>query len=132
MLDTDLYKLFLDTPLDWDKKSYRFSRDEKDMSPYTLIDDDKSITIVHNVLGIDKKDLKLTIKEENGKTILLVEGITEDSFIKDKKYSISSTFALDDSRLDIAKASCTMKNGLLYIVIPTKEVETKTINIKVM
>ena len=50
MLDNelnDLVNLFFE-PFDWDKKGYRFNRDEKDMSPYSIIKTKDSMTIVHN------------------------------------------------------------------------------------
>ena len=44
-------------PFDWDKDFYKFMRYEKDMHPYSVIKNkDGSITIVHNVLGLDKKE----------------------------------------------------------------------------
>ena len=55
--DLDLWDSF--NPFDWDKKTYKFDRDVKDMNPYSVINTDKEIIIVHNVLGIRKEDLKL-------------------------------------------------------------------------
>ena len=59
---------------DWDKKSYKFNRDEKDMHPYSIINNKKETIIVHNVLGKDKKDLKISLKKESGNTYILIEG----------------------------------------------------------
>ena len=48
-------------PLNWEKDFYKFTRDEKDMYPYSINKNkDGSITIVHNIVGLDKKDLKLS------------------------------------------------------------------------
>lgn len=116
--DEDLINLLFE-PLDWDKKSYKFNRGEKDMSPYSIYNTDKSTTIVHNVLGVDKRDLKLIRKSENGIVYILIEGKTKDAFTG-KEYSVSSRFALDDTQLDLSNISSTMNNGLLYIVIPAK------------
>lgn len=122
--DEDLISLLFE-PLDWDKKSYRFNRGEKDMNPYSIYNTEKSTTIVHNVLGVDKKDLKLTKKTENGVAYILIEGKTKDA-ITGKEYSISSRFALDDTQLDLSNISSTMSNGLLYIIIPAKTKIKKT------
>ena len=58
MLNDDFLNLFID-PLTWDKNSYKFNREEKDMRPYSVTNTKKDTIIVHNVLGIDKKDLNL-------------------------------------------------------------------------
>lgn len=123
MFEFDLGELFnLENPLDWDKNNYRFNREEKDMHPYSISNlKDKSI-ITHNVLGIDKKDLKLNLTRENGNVYIVIEGKTIDEFTK-KTYSISSRFAIDETQLDLAKISSTMKNGLLYIIMPFKKKE---------
>lgn len=129
MFEKDIFDLFLNTPFDWDKKSYKFNRDEKDMHPYSIINhEDKSI-IVHNIVGINKKDLKIRLEKEAGNAFIIIEGRTKDE-ITNKVYSVSSRFAIDYTQLDIKKATSTMNNGLLYITIPflaidnTNSVET--------
>lgn len=108
-------------PFDWDKNFYKFMRDEKDMHPYSVNQNkDGSITIVHNVLGLDKKDLKLSVKAIDGKTFILIEGKTTDE-ITGKVYSINSKFDCDSNRCDLNNIKSTMKNGLLYITIAAKE-----------
>ena len=67
MFDDNFFDLILDGPFTWDKNAYKFNRTEKDMHPYSVVDGKETLVIVHNVLGVDKKDLKLTIKNENGK-----------------------------------------------------------------
>ena len=62
---------------DWDKRDYRFNRAEKDMSPYTEIHKDGKIILIHNVVGIDKKDLKVSTKTENQITYLCINGKTK-------------------------------------------------------
>ena len=78
-------------PFDWDKKNYKFNREEKDMHPYSLKATDKEVIITHNILGIDKKDLKITRESENGITFILITGKTKDT-ITGKEYSINSRF----------------------------------------
>ena len=78
MFDKDL-DILIDTlfPLDWDKKNYKFNREEKDMHPYTIKYSEKEMFITHNILGIDKKDLKITNESENGKTFISIKGKTK-------------------------------------------------------
>ena len=116
---------------DWDKKNYKFNRDEKDMHPYSIIDNEKEVIIVHNVLGIDKKDLKISINKQSGNTYILIEGKSIDELTK-KEYSISSRFALDTTQLDIKNITSTMKNGLLYIIAPLKKEEKLKQNIDII
>lgn len=119
MFDSELID-FLFEPFDWDKKSYKFNREEKDMHPYSIIKNDKETIITHNVLGINKEDLKLTRKNENGDSYIVIEGKTKDE-LTNKEYSVSSRFALDKSQLDLSGIKSSVKNGLLYIIIPNKE-----------
>lgn len=130
MFDFDIIDLF--NSLDWDKKSYKFNRDEKDMHPYSIMNLKDKTLIVHNVLGVDKKDLKLSFEKENGVGYILINGKSVDEYTK-KEYSISSRFAIDPTQLDLNKITCTMKNGLLYISIPTivEDKKSQKIEIKI-
>jgi HSP20 family molecular chaperone IbpA len=132
MFDNDFFNLILEDPFTWDKNFYKFNRTEKDMHPYSVVDGKESIVIVHNVLGISKKDLKLSVKRE-GKTYLSIEGKTKD-IITTKEYSVSSRFELDTDQLDLTKVSSQLSNGLLYITIAKKKVEPqlKSINIEIL
>lgn len=115
----DLSKIFDNSDLDWDKKSYKFDRAEKDMHPYSITNREKSVVITHNVLGIDKKDLKVSLNKENGVYYIELAGATKDS-ITGKNYSISSKFALNDEELDLSNIKTSAVNGLLYIEIARK------------
>ena len=131
MFDNDIIDLFFNDPFNWDKKSYKFNRDEKDMHPYSIINNDNTSIIVHNVVGINKKDLKLRYEREGGSAYIVIEGKTQDEITK-KVYSVSSRFAIDYTQLDVKKATSTMSNGLLYITIPylsEKEANIETIEI---
>lgn len=107
-------------PFDWDKTLYKFNRAEKDMSPYSIINKKDKVIIIHNILGIDKKDLKLNIKVENHRRYLTIEGRTKDE-ITEKEYSISSTFTVDDRNLDMKNVVSRVERGLLFIEIPVKK-----------
>ena len=131
MFDKDTFSIFLE-PITWDLDSYAFNRDEKDMRPYSVQDKKDQTIIVHNILGIEKQDLKVTRELKNNTVFLLIEGKTKDN-ITGKDYSIKSQLQLDDSYLDVSKISCDMKNGLLYITIPKREKQSidKVVNIKI-
>ena len=124
MFEFDFDELFTPLLLDWDKKSYKFNREEKAMHPYSIKNTGKDMLITHNILGIDKKDLKITTESENGVNYILIKGKTKDS-ITEKEYSIDSRFALDDTQLDLANIKAIAQNGLLYITIPNKKKELK-------
>lgn len=121
MFNDDFFTIALD-PFNWDKNSYKFNREEKDMHPYSVVSLPDKTIIVHNVLGIDKKDLKITRKIEKDTVYLVIEGQTKDTFTG-KEYSISSTLQVDERQLNIENISCNMKNGLVYIVIPKKQIK---------
>lgn len=116
--------------LDWDKKNYRFNREEKDMHPFSVKNTKETSTIIHNVLGINKEDIKLTLLKENGNTYISIEGKSKDE-ITGKEYSVSSRFAIDGTQLELKKITSTMKNGLLYITIPFKKAEVSKENIQI-
>ena len=112
---------YIINPFDWDKNFYKFTRDEKDMYPYSVnYNKDNSITIVHNVVGLDKKDLKLSTKIADGKGWIIIEGQTKDE-ITGKTYSINSKFTCDLKTCDLNNITSLMKNGLLYITIAAQE-----------
>ena len=123
---SDLFDYFMN-PFNWDKHFYRFTRDEKDMNPYTINKGkDGSITIVHNVVGLDKKDLHLSTKVIDGKGWIIIDGQTKDE-ITGKTYSINSKFSCDVNQCDLDNIASVMRNGLLYITImPKKKAEVKT------
>ena len=122
MIDKDLDCIISNfiNPFDWDKTLYKFNRAEKDMNPYSIVNKKDEVIIVHNILGIDKKDLKLQVKVETHKRYLIIEGRTKDE-ITEKEYSISSSFEVDDRNLDMKKAKITVDRGLLFIRIPLKK-----------
>ena len=130
----DLFDYFMNNGFNWDKNFYKFTRDEKDMCPYTINKKNGSVIIVHNVVGLDKKDLKLSIRTEENKTwgFIIIEGETQDE-ITGKKYSVNSRLSVDLNSLDLNKVTSTMKNGLLYITIEAKKktIENKVRNIQI-
>ena len=120
-------------PFAWNKEFYQFNRLEKDMKPYSVHKNDNGVTLVHNVVGVDKKDLSVRLIEENGMSKLVIEGETEPSLDSPKsKYSVHSEFILDNNK-KIEDISSKLENGLLYITInyeEPKEGSIKTIDIQ--
>lgn len=109
-----------DSLFDFDRKYYTFRRSEKDMAPYSIIKQkEKGKTIlVHNILGINKDDLSVTVKTENGHKILYISGETKDE-VTEQSYSVNSRFTLGNvDNIDKITSEC--KNGLLYIIIVYK------------
>lgn len=101
---------------------------------YSIVNSENNSIIVCDVLGIDKKDLKLVVYQKLDGIYLKVSGITKNKITK-KYYEINASFALDDTQLDLTKITSNMENGLLYITIPVKKEQPKnfkTINIEIL
>lgn len=111
---------FADALIGWDKDFYQFYRKEKDMYPYTAIAEKDKLVIVHNVLGINKEDISISIKRENETTYLLITGNSKDE-ITNQSYRIRSRFPLKEGKYELDKIEATAKNGLVYITIPYKK-----------
>ena len=101
---------------DWDKTFYSFLRGEKDMMPYSIIRKSESeVLLVHNIVGINKEDLDISIKTENGEKMLYIIGQSKDE-LTGKKYDINSRFRISTGNKIIGTKS-SVKNGLLYITL---------------
>lgn len=106
-------------PFAWDKEVYKFRRLEKDMYPYSVHEGENEVTLVHNVLGIDKKDLKVNLEHENSKLVISGETTNEKT---NNTYSVHSEFRLDNNK-KIKDIKSKLENGLLYITIEYEENE---------
>lgn len=102
-------------PFLWDKDFYSFNRREKDMYPYSIHTKENGIILVHNVVGINKEDLDISIKEVKGDKYLIISGNTKSQQTQDE-YSVNSKFRLDGTK-KISSVKSELKNGLLYIYI---------------
>ena len=111
-----------DSLFDFDRNYYNFRRNEKDMAPYSIIHkkEENKIILVHNILGINKEDLNVSVRTENKHKILYISGETKDE-VTGQNYSINSRFMLSDIS-DIEDISSECKNGLLYVVIKRKKI----------
>ena len=94
----------VDDLFDFDRHFYFFNRDEKDMHPYDVVRKSNSIVITHNVLGIEKEDLKITVRTENLKSYLMIAGASKDK-ITGKTYSVNSRFQYNPDEIDVSKAN---------------------------
>lgn len=121
---------FLFNPFLWDREVYKFNRFEKDMNPFSVHKKDNKVILVHNVVGVDKKDLNLKISEKDGLNKLIISGetINEDT---DSKYSIHSEFTLDKDK-KIKDISSKLENGLLYITIEYEKDALEAGSVKVI
>lgn len=106
---------FLLNSLLWDRDVYKFNRLEKDMNPYSVHKEDNGVTLVHNVVGLSKEDLKIKVVEKNGESKLVISGETKNEKTN-SNYSVYSEFVLDSDK-KIKDISSKLENGLLYITI---------------
>jgi HSP20 family molecular chaperone IbpA len=112
--------------LDFDKDFYRFSRGVKDNFPYQIKRAKDHATIIHNVVGINPKDIHVEIEPERNVTYLVVRGETKNE-VTDSTYSVNSRFTINDD--EIKEIKYETKDGLLYVDIYYKEPEK--VNIKI-
>ena len=121
-----------DDLFDFDREFYRCNRNEKDMHPYDIINKENEIIITHNVLGIAKEDLNISVKTIKNKNYIVISGTTKDK-ITDKSYTINSRFEYNPNEIDVSKATSELINGILYITIPyqNKDIQNKDIQINI-
>ncbi len=115
--------------LGWDKSFYSFLRSEKDQTPYSIVrKSEDEIILVHNVLGVNKEDLEVRLKSENGQRVLYVTGQTVDEKTE-QKYNVNSRFVIKNGSR-IKNVESESKNGLLYVTIQFEPEPEETIKIK--
>jgi len=115
--------------VDFDKDFYRFTRNLKDMYPYEVVKKDNQIIIVHNVVGLNKDDIKITI-ERDGKYDYLVICGEKKNEVTDKMYTVDSRFGIKLNEIASEGIEWKVEDGLLYIYIKLKEPEQPKINIQ--
>nr|DAI44840.1 MAG TPA: hypothetical protein [Caudoviricetes sp.] len=114
---------FLFNPFLWNKDVYKFNRFEKDMNPFSVHEKGNKVILVHNVVGINKEDLKVKIINDNNISKLVISGETKNKETE-SDYSIHSEFVLDKNK-KIKDISSKTENGLLYITIEYEKPEVK-------
>lgn len=112
---------------DFDTNFYRFTRNLKDMYPYEIIRKDNKATIVHNVVGLSKDDIKIEPEREGNADYLVISGEKKNE-ITNKIYSINSRFSVNVD--EIKDVQWEVKDGLLYIDVEFERPEKPTLNIR--
>ncbi len=114
---------------DFDRDFYRFTRNLKDMYPYEIIRKDNQAIVVHNVVGLNKEDIKISIDRDNEYDYLVIAGEKKNE-VTDKIYKVDSRFIIDLDDIDNSGVEYKVEDGLLYIYIKFKTPEKPDINIK--
>jgi HSP20 family molecular chaperone IbpA len=116
---------------DFDRDFYRFTRNLKDMYPYEIIrrDNDNEVIVVHNVVGLSKDDIKISVDRDNEYDYLVIAGERKNE-VTDKIYKVDSRFIINLDDIDSNGVEYKVEDGLLYIYIKFKTPEKPNINIK--
>ena len=114
--------------LDFDKEFYRFTRNLKDMYPYEIVRKDNQAIIIHNVVGLSKDDIKISL-EKDKVNYLVISGEKKNE-ITDKIYKVDSRFTINLDEIAEEGIEWEVKDGLLYVYITFKELEKPNIKIK--
>ena len=115
--------------LDFDKEFYRFTRNLKDMYPYEIVRKDNRATIIHNVVGLSKDVIKISLEKEGRIDYLVISGEKKNE-ITDKIYKVDSRFTINIDEIAEEGIEWEVKDGLLYVYITFKEPETPNVKIK--
>ena len=115
--------------LDFDKEFYRFTRNLKDMYPYEIIRKDNRATIIHNVVGLSKDDIKISLEREGKIDYLVISGEKKNE-ITDKIYKVDSRFTINVDEITEEGIEWEVKDGLLYVYITFKKPEEPSIKIR--
>ncbi|KAL9266955.1 Small heat shock protein, chloroplastic-like protein [Drosera capensis] len=104
-------------------------------APWDVMEEDKEVKMRFDMPGLSKEDIKVSV--EDGDT-LVVQGEHkkeggndgDDSWARRSYSSYDTRLQLpDDCEVDKIKAE--LKNGVLFITIPKKEVERKVIDVQI-
>ena len=115
--------------LDFDKEFYRFTRNLKDMYPYEIIRKDNRATVIHNVVGLSKDDIKISLEREGKIDYLVISGEKKNE-ITDKIYKVDSRFTINLDEIATEGIEWEVKDGLLYVYVAFKEPEKPNVKIK--
>ena len=115
--------------LDFDKEFYRFTRNLKDMYPYEIVRKDNRATIIHNVVGLSKDDIKISLEREGKIDYLVISGEKKNE-ITDKIYKVDSRFTINVDEITEEGIEWEVKDGLLYVYITFKKPEKPSIKIR--
>ena len=107
------------------------NRNLKDMYPYEIIrrDNDNEVIVVHNVVGLSKDDIKISVDRDNEYDYLVIAGERKNE-VTDKIYKVDSRFIINLDDIDSNGVEYKVEDGLLYIYIKFKTPEKPNINVK--
>lgn len=114
----------------FDRLSNRFNRPVKDQSPFSVYSTDKGYIIVCNTLGIDKDDLKVNIKKEQGNPypVLAIVGNSKIEKINfANNVDLRIRLKLNE---EIESVSYETKNGLTLVYLKVKSVKPEMMEAK--
>lgn len=114
----------------FDRLSNRFNRPVRDQNPFSVYSSDKGYIVVCNTLGIDKEDLKVNIKKEQGNPypVLSVVGNSKIEKINfANNVDLRIRLKLNE---EIESVSYETKNGLTLVYLKIKLTKPETMEAK--
>lgn len=114
----------------FDRLSSRFQRPVKDQNPFSVYSSEKGYIIVCNTLGIDKDDLKINVKKEQGNPfpVLSVSGSSRIEKINfSNNVDLRIRLRLSEK---IDSVSYETKNGLTLVYLKTETKEPEMLEAK--
>ena len=113
----------------FDDKFYNFERLVRDKRPYQIVKKDGETVIIHNVVGVNEDDVKISIEAiDDRHSYINIVGESKDDVMEEEVYKINSRFSVKHS--EIEEIIQKIKNGVLYLTIKWKKPETPSIKIK--
>ncbi len=112
----------------FDSDFYSFERMVRDKRPYQIANNEDEVIIIHNATGLSRDDIKLEIKPiDDRHSYLSITGETKDDIINEEVYKIKSRFTIKHN--EIEKIEKKVKNGILYIHLKLKKLDSPKIDI---
>ncbi|KAL6005737.1 Small heat shock protein, chloroplastic [Asimina triloba] len=102
-------------------------------APWDMWEDDKELKMRFDMPGLSKEDVKVSVEDD----FLVIQGEHkaekkgEDEEWSSRNYSSYNTRLLLPDNCEIEKIKAELKNGVLYVSVPKKEVEHKVIDVKI-
>lgn len=103
----------------FNKESFKFNSPiSRVYEAYKINESTALVTL--NLLGIESKDIKVSVKNDNGLQILSVSATTTNKLIN-KTYNYSNELTIGSTRREVESFDWETKDGILYIVLKYKE-----------
>lgn len=125
-----LFDSFDDFDSLFNKLHSAFTRPVKDMSPYRVYKKDSGFIVVCNTLGIDKKDLKVSVEKRKGSPYPVIK-IVGQTKVEAINFENNVNLELSVSILEdqIEKVSYKTENGLTQVFVKMKKAEQTKIDV---